>query len=134
MVIISENPTIEEFKILRKSVGWPIPTDIEIKAGIDNSAYFVIAKDNIKTIAMCRLVGDSSFMFLIADMIVLPEYQGQGIGKQLMLNVKDHLKNNYSSKSAISLMSAKGKEGFYEKLGFISRPTELFGNGMMLQL
>ena len=101
---------------------------------MDNSTYIVIAKEQDETIAMCRIVGDSSFMFLIADMIVLPDYQRKGIGKKLMLDVINHIRTNYTAKSAVSLMSAKGKEGFYEKLGFISRPTEIFGNGMMLQL
>ena len=134
MIISNEKPEIEDFIKLRNSVGWPIPTDAEVEKGLDNSTYIVIAKEQDETIAMCRIVGDSSFMFLIADMIVLPDYQRKGIGKKLMLDVINHIKTNYTAKSAVSLMSAKGKEGFYEKLGFISRPTDFFGNGMMLQL
>ncbi|MGL1892702.1 MAG: GNAT family N-acetyltransferase [Spirochaetaceae bacterium] len=132
--IVNKKPAVNDFRVLRVSVGWPIPSESEIETGLNNSTYIVIAIDNNKTVGMCRLVGDSSFMFLIADLIVLPSYQGKGIGKKLMEDVISHLKVNYSSVSAISLMSAKGKEGFYEKLGFISRPTDIYGCGMMLEI
>ena len=30
----------------------------------------------------------------------------------------------------VGLFAAKGKEGFYEKYGFMKRPNETYGNGM----
>ena len=51
-----------------------------------------------------------------------------------MQKAVDYLKNQLSSgwRINISLMSKKGKEGFYESFGFVSRPNENFGNGMSL--
>ena len=34
----------------------------------------------------------------------------------------------------VGLMSAKGKERFYEKFGFQKRPNEFQGNGMILRI
>jgi hypothetical protein len=34
----------------------------------------------------------------------------------------------------LCLMCAKGREGFYEKFGFIARPTENLGPGMIMYL
>jgi hypothetical protein len=31
----------------------------------------------------------------------------------------------------VGLMAAKGKDAFYEKLGFVARPSEIYGAGMI---
>ena len=65
-------------------------------------------------------------------MIVVPEYQGRGIGRKLveacLQKLKNDLKPGYKVK--ITLNSAKGKEPFYEKFGFKVRPNEDSGPGM----
>jgi predicted N-acetyltransferase YhbS len=83
---------------------------------------------------MSRLVGDHSFIYFVVDVIVLPEYQNQGIGTKLMERIMSYLKGNVQEYSYITLMSAKGKEAFYEKFGFFKRPTGEYGYGMMLEL
>ena len=64
--------------------------------------------------------------------MVLPEYQGQGIGKALVLEciqfIDRQLKEGWRIK--IVIVSAKGKEPFYEKLGFQIRPNKEDGAGM----
>ena len=71
-------------------------------------------------------------MVYIADVIVVPEYQGQGLGRvvieMLMTRIKADLKPGY--RVMISLLAAKGKEAFYNKFGFVDRPNENFGCGM----
>ena len=71
-------------------------------------------------------------MVYIADVIVHPEFQGNGLGRavmeQIMAQIRAWLKPGY--KVMVSLMSAKGKEPFYNKFGFINRPDERFGCGM----
>ena len=89
---------------------------------------------NDHIIGMSRLVGDHSFIYFIADVIVLPEYQNQGIGTALMKKIMSYLQENVQDYSYITLMSAKGKEAFYEKFGFFKRPTDKFGYGMMVEL
>ena len=48
--------------------------------------------------------------------------------EKLLEEIKGSLKPGY--KVMISLLAAKGKEEFYNKFGFISRPNEGFGCGM----
>ena len=68
----------------------------------------------------------------LSDVIVVPEYQGQGIGRHLVeaviQRIKDDMKPGYKVK--LNLNSAKGKEPFYEKFGFKIRPNEDCGAGM----
>lgn len=68
----------------------------------------------------------------IYEAIVIPEYQGNGLGRVIMEQVMDfiheQLKPGY--KFMVSLCSAKGKDEFYKKFGFVSRPNDAFGPGM----
>ena len=68
----------------------------------------------------------------IADIIVIPEYQGQGLGRVIMEQVMDFIRSQLKPgyKFMVTLASAKGKDTFYEKFGFISRPNDDFGPGM----
>ncbi len=45
----------------------------------------------------------------------------------LMAYIHSHMKRNL----AVGLLCVKGKEGFYEKYGFVRRPTENYGAGMI---
>ena len=71
-------------------------------------------------------------MVFLAYVIVIPKYQGQGIGKKLVeaviKRIKDDMKPGYMVN--LNLNSAKGKENFYAKLGFVERPNEDAGAGM----
>jgi predicted N-acetyltransferase YhbS len=77
-------------------------------------------------------VTDHGYVVYIADVIVLPEYQGQGYGRiimeKLMETINSWLKPGH--KMMVTLVSALGKDEFYKKFGFESRPNERFGPGM----
>ncbi len=100
--------------------------------GLRNSAYIVAAKDGETTVGMARLVSDGGYVVFVADVLVLPEYQGMGIGKAMMERLLRYIRGNMKAgyNVQIDLMSAKGKEGFYKKFGFIKRPDNTFGCGM----
>jgi GNAT superfamily N-acetyltransferase len=71
-------------------------------------------------------------VFYIQDVIVDPNRQRQGIGTQLMDGIMSYVKNHASNNTIVGLMSTKGKEAFYEKYGFASRPNERLGAGMTI--
>ena len=66
--------------------------------------------------------------------MVKPKYQKQGIGKKLVSEciayIDSQLKDGWRIK--IIIVSAKGKEQFYEKFGFEQRPNEHDGAGMQV--
>ena len=67
--------------------------------------------------------------------MVLPEYQGKHIGTGILNNLLEQI-NKYKEVNPyirVYLGAAKGKEHFYEKLGFVSRPTDNLGPGMILK-
>lgn len=85
---------------------------------------------------MGRIIGDGARIFYIQDVVIHPDYQRIGIGTQIMEKLLNYIENlPFSSHNImIGLMSAKGKEGFYERFGFRKRPNDYQGNGMMLSI
>jgi GNAT superfamily N-acetyltransferase len=125
--------SIEEFNIFRKSVGWnEIEYNLALKS-IENALFIVTAIIDEKIIGLTRVSGDGGYTVFIADVIVLPEYQGKGIGKKLMVKAMDYIENDFlqnGQEAFINLMSAKGRESFYNKFGFNTRPNDKVGAGM----
>ena len=127
----SNTITPEEYMVMRQAVGWrEFPLE-EAKAGLSNS-YIWCIRDEGNPVALGRAIWDQGYVVYIADVIVLPEYQGQGLGREIMENImvffKSRLKPGY--RMMISLVSAKGKDEFYEKFGFTNRPNDDLGPGM----
>jgi GNAT superfamily N-acetyltransferase len=81
---------------------------------------------------MSRVLTDGGCVALILDVVVLPEYQGKGIGRDLMLSVMKYINDRLDPNevSHVCLMAAKGKEDFYKKFGFEERPNDKSGAGM----
>ena len=128
--------SVEDYNALRISAGWMVINPEQAQAGLDGSAFIIAANDGRKIVGMARLVWDGGYAALIKDVLVLPEYQGKGIGKHLMEQIISYLKEQMKSGwgIAIDLMSAIGKEEFYEKFGFVSRPRNNRGAGMDMWL
>jgi GNAT superfamily N-acetyltransferase len=125
--------TVDEFNFLRESVGWNKIEEKLAQKGIENSLFIITAIIAGKTIGLARVCGDGGYNIWINDMIVLPEYQKKGIGKNLMNKAMDYIKNEFLQNGQsvfVNLMSAKGKETFYQKFGFEKRPNEKVGSGM----
>ncbi len=123
----------KDFNALRAAVGWERHSSQAVRQALKNTLYLVKAQAaDGKVIGMARVIGDIGVNFYIQDVIVLPEYQGTGLGKKLMDKVMDYIKKKAKPGCFIGLMSAVGKEGFYEKYGFIKRPATGLGCGMSM--
>lgn len=135
MIEYRKDITFEEYNELRKLVGWGTISERQFNTSIPNSRFITVGKCDGKTISMARAVGDGGYHLLIVDVIVHPDFQGQGIGKEMLSQLMNFVKNGYVEKgetTMVSLLSAKGKEPFYEKLGFMKRPNDERGAGMSL--
>ncbi|MDY3828418.1 MAG: GNAT family N-acetyltransferase [Clostridium sp.] len=131
---ITNYVTVEEYQTFRKSTNWKIFKDKQAKAGLEHSTYIVCIRLEGKAIAMARFLWDCGYIAYIADVIVLPEFQGKGLGRMLMENILAYIDQTIPKDYdlMISLVAAKGKNTFYEKFGFISRPNSEYGPGMHL--
>lgn len=132
--ISDDYPTSEEYMELRTKVEWYNTSREAVDRGLTNSNFCCILRDNQKLVGMGRIVGDGVFTFFIVDIIIHPDYQGLGLGKKIMNRIISFLDENASENAYITLLAAEGKESFYKKFGFIERPIDGYGAGMMLKL
>jgi ribosomal protein S18 acetylase RimI-like enzyme len=86
----------------------------DLKVAFSNSKFKCFIFESQKLIGVGRALADGVDCSYICDVAVLPEYQGYGLGKDIVLKLvglsKDHKK--------IILYASPGKESFYKKLGF----------------
>ena len=124
--------SVDDYNALRLSAGWAAIEPEQAQAGLMGSAFVTTAQVGEKIVGTGRLVWDGGYAALIKDVLVLPEYQGIGIGTAMMERILSFLKENMKPGWGVSvdLMAAIGKEEFYEKFGFTSRPRENRGAGM----
>ena len=69
---------------------------------------------------MARVIGDKGLCYYIKDVIVLPEYQGKGIGRMLINELLKFINEHGVPDTHISveLCAMPDKIPFYEKFGF----------------
>jgi ribosomal protein S18 acetylase RimI-like enzyme len=125
-------PDTNDYWDLFQTTGWNEEynfTQQDLENAIKNSWYSNSLYDDDKLIGFGRVIADGVHHAFIVDLIIHPDYQGQGLGSKLL----DRLvtKCNDSKIRDIQLFAAKDKSGFYEKFGFEKRP--LNAPGMQLK-
>lgn len=123
-LLVQRLPTVEEYQQLREAVGWRNMDKESTEIGLRNSLFSICVIDQERIIGYGRVIGDGSLYFYLQDIIVLPEFQGQGIGQRIMDSIMNYLNSHAKTNASIGLMAAKGAAGFYEKYGFRQRPPE----------
>lgn len=123
--------TYQDYIFLRNAVGWHNFAEEQVRAALQNSTYDIKVVENSQTIAMGRLIGDGLY-YLIVDVIVKPEFQGQGIGSNIINKLLDYVDNRtvIGGRASVQLIAESGKEDFYVKKGFKCIPHEFCGSGM----
>lgn len=122
-------PTNEEFNELFYSVGWGSRDDEKINKHREKSCFTVCVFEENKIVGMARVVGDGSY-YTVYDVVTKKEYQGQGIGRILMQEIVKWYKSIEDDDTYLYLGASYGKEKFYEKFGFKTRPYGHIGAGM----
>lgn len=133
-IIYTDQMTGEEYNELRLSVNWKPLTPWQAERGLAHTAFVVAARDGENIVGMGRMLFDFGYTAYLGDVIVRPEYQGMGIGTQIVTRLKDMVMDaaEPGDKIMFILGAAKGKEGFYEKFGFKVRPNDFSGSGMSM--
>ena len=111
--------SFEEIFQLYEAVGWTNYTTnpTMLKNALEHSLFLISARDeNGKLIGFLRAVGDGYSILYIQDIIVLPEYQRQGIGTQLLRQTLKYFNEVYQI--ILTTDSELKTIAFYEDNGF----------------
>lgn len=113
------NLSIEEYISILDTVGWKIPSRRLLEKSLKNGINVKYVIDN-RTIGMARFVSDGGYAGLLMDVVVIPEFQGNGYGKLLINSLLNYLRSQLEDgeEMMIQLLSAPGKQSFYNLFGF----------------
>ena len=96
----------------------------KLRRACENSFMVCFAYDGSKLVGMGRVLSDGEYQAGLYDLVVLPEYQGRGIGKAIVGAINERL-----PACTTILYSAPGKELFYEKCGYHRLLTGMIRSG-----
>lgn len=122
----------KEFAVLFKSAGWGEPPLKQISTALKNSLRTFSLYQDKTFIGMGRLVGDNAMEFFLKDFVISPDCQKKGCGRFLLTHIENYIKKQLKPGWMVKfeLMSAFGKEGFYQKCGFDVLPNDKHGPGV----
>ena len=115
--------SIDDVLHLYQAVGWTNYTNQPqmLEQSLAHSLAIYLARDGEKIVGLVRLVGDGFSSVFVQDLIVLPSYQRQGIGSDLMKEALGDYKDAYQ----VQLVTDQTEKtlGFYRSLGFETLST-----------
>ena len=116
----------------RDGVDWDVLADIyaraplavrsavEVKRAFSNSYLCCFAWIDGQLVGAARATSDGVFYATVLDVAVDPGFQGAGIGRKMMRELLRRL-----PVEKVYLTTVPGKEGFYEKLGFLHQTNAM---------
>ena len=114
---------LEDVLHLYQAVGWTNYTNQPqmLEQALPHSLVVYLAFDGEKIVGLIRLVGDGFSSVFVQDLIVLPTYQRQGIGRSLMKEALEDYKDAYQ----VQLVTEQTEKnvGFYRSIGFETLST-----------
>lgn len=110
--------SIDDVLHLYQAVGWTNYTNQPqmLEQALSHSLATYLARDGEEIVGLVRLVGDGFSSVFVQDLIVLPSYQRQGIGSNLMKQALADYKDAYQIQLATE--QTEKNLGFYRSLGF----------------
>ena len=90
---------------------WPGDYDVEKTRAALTRTLNITARDGERLAGCLRILTDGYFFGTITELLVLPEYQGRGVGSALLRLAREH------APTLLYFGAQPGVEGFYEKNG-----------------
>lgn len=92
----------------------------QLQRAFQSSFLTCVVLDQGKPVAAGRAISDGEYYINIYDVVVLPEYQGTGLGKKVVQSLLDRSKDRF-----VLLTTTMGKEDFNRTFGFRKHKTAM---------
>lgn len=131
-IVYGTSVTPEEYNRLRMAVGWYELSPRQARDGLAHTPFVACARVDGVCVAMGRALFDFGYTVYLGDVVVDPAWQGKGIGRRIVENLCQAVLDAADPGDTLMffLSAARGKEPFYEKLGFETNPNATAGSGM----
>lgn len=114
---IPHPPSVAEYRDLRVRAGLS-PKTLEVATlGLPHTVFGVSIREGDQLLAMGRLVGDRGCFLQVVDIAVVPERQGQGLGKAVMRELDAWLQA-HAVGAYVSLIADGDAHRLYAQFGF----------------
>jgi len=125
-----------EVNCLRSSIGFRKINLEQLNASLAGSAYIVAAYSKEEVIGMSRLIWDGGSVALIHDIIVVPQYQMQGIEAEMLNRIFVFLKSKLKPGFGIQvdIRAWNNQVEYFESVGFQISTTQKRGVPMHICL
>lgn len=100
-------------------VNWRTRIEEEIKLAFSKSTITLFVFLDGRVVAFGRTIDDGRYYAQLGDIIVDPEFQGNGLGKTLVSKINSRLENYHF----VTLTAAPGKGDFYKSMGWKKQST-----------
>lgn len=112
-------PMQDELVALYDSVGWSAYTrhPARLAAAVSASLAAVTARQDGRLIGLARLVGDGQTIAYLQDILITPDYQRHGIGRELFERVFAPFSD--VRQKVLITNDEPSQRAFYESMGFI---------------
>ena len=122
--VVKDYIDVDDFNIIRKSVGWKELNRKQLKKAIDNSMFNVSIYDSNRCIGIGRIVGDGVLKGILTDIMVLSEYQGKGVGRLIVTALINRLDTLVKEGECFQLEATPtySNRNFYIKCGMKYKP------------
>lgn len=117
-ITTGDDPSVGELCSLYESVGWTSYTSDpdRLVAAVRGSSHVVTARREERLVGLARAVSDDSTIAYIQDILVRPDQQGRGVGRQLVQAI---LERYAHVRQKVLLTDDRPQQlEFYASLGF----------------
>jgi ribosomal protein S18 acetylase RimI-like enzyme len=134
VTIVERLPTPEEHLVLIQAVGWAGTKDRpERSAQVLSGARFgVVAVAGDRAVGMGMILGDGATFAYVKDIVVLPEWQGRGIGTRIVDALLAIIRRSRPAGMLVTLFTGQHHAKFYERFGFCG-PEKLYGMSLKIE-
>ena len=117
---IKRIPSNEDLQKLYLSVGWDVyvKNNEDMTVLLKNACYFVTVWDNDQLVGLTRVISDDHSIAYVQDILIDPDYQGNGIGSKLLNMIKERF--NHVRQVVLMTDTSEKTINFYEKNELLS--------------
>ncbi|MGO4551797.1 GNAT family N-acetyltransferase [Lysobacter sp. 2RAF19] len=119
IVLVERFPDVDDYLRVRAAAGMHAKSRDAAERALPNTLYGVRLERDGEVVGMGRVIGDNGCFFTVVDIAIVPELQGQGLGRRVMAALDAWLLGNVPPSAYVTLVADGDAKYLYAKFGFV---------------